>query len=885
MYTLMDRMLWLTLAILLWLPGAGEAFLGWRSIKTDGYTVFYPKGAEDDAREALNALEYYRDEVTGLTGDRPRRFAVVIEDVGTLANGLANPVYGYMRLFPYPFTGQQADENWLSNVARHELIHMHHFNNVGGLPGLMRTTLGNLFLPNLLSPGWLYEGIAVYGESQGRRFSGRLNNGYYDTYVRAALSEDRFPCIVTATYSPWRYPYGDGIYLFGSTFFRYLADTYGEPSFAEFFTRNGRSARALLSPVLPYVGLDRSARSIYGKSFPALWREWRNHLQDHSRPYRVDGDRLTHRGDYIDNLHVYQEELYYTRSYAVKTGARTAFSYHQIVRLRDDAEEMLVTTTAPIRGFAVDGDRLWYGVQELAGGYGNTFNQAFGYQTALRLRELSSSRDRRVLQTEMRAFTVLQDGAVLYAQDRKDGFGARIYALDPVTGTSQLRFTAEYIIDRLLAQDGRVFVSARRDWENWSLYEMDPADGRLQPLVHTPYVEQLSSVANGRVFFTANYRGEYNLYSVTLADGAVTRHQGEGFVRGAAQSGDGQRLLIAGLHAGGFDVYADQPRWVPHEVPRVTREAPIPQVLPERAIRYGSYQDNLRTLRPVIHLPMFYADGDSTAVGLYAQGGDAIGHFEYWGEASYHVDRSRDRHWLHTDMQLSIHLLAPWRTSLRHTHRRDDHELALRVDYPLVRRLQPGVSQLSAAMEIKRFQDFDRLLLTPQLNLGWRYPGWVGRLHVRAPWERQRYGSSLDRTGFDGTALVYRHLRHNHLRLALRGIYDPDHPNEAMPVIRGYSDPLEGNRGGAGTIELSLPPVRIGRGLWNPNLFLEDLHASLFVVGATADQGRFQAAAGVELGMDGGMLFFLPVHGGVTLAYNRDRAWSADFFVRTETVW
>jgi hypothetical protein len=381
--------------------------------------------------------------------------------------------------------------------------------------------------------------------------------------------------------------------------------------------------------------------------------------------------------------------------------------------------------------------------------------------------------------------------------------------------------------------------------------------------------------------FTANYGGEYGLYYVELTDGAVYRYQGEGFVGSAAWTAGGEQLQIAGLHSAGFDIYANEPRFAPYRVPQVAGEAPIPQVLPDLQVRKGSYRDNLRTLLPVVHFPMLYTGSDSTAFGVYAQGGDAIGHFEYLGPLYYHVERRK----LYTDMWLIGKLFAPWQTALRYSNERDDHRLTLVAGYPLVRRLQPGVSRLSAAVEVARFENFERLAYTPHLSLGLRYPGAMSELHVKAPIERKKYGSAIDRTGLYGEATVYRHLHKSHLRLAVRGIYDPDHPDQVFPAIRGYADPLEHKKGGVFAADLSILPVRIGKGLWNPNLYFEDLNTRLFVVGAAADQGRSQAAGGVEFVIDGGMFFFVPVQWGVTLAYNRDRERSANFFFGTEMAW
>lgn len=860
---------------------AQAAFLGWNTLKTDNYTVFFKSGYENQALASLNALEYYKSEVIELTGANIKHLPLVLEDLGSMSNGLANPVYHHIRLFPYPLSGQATAENWLSYVAKHELIHMHHFNNVGGVPKALSAVMGKIMMPNVFSPGWIYEGITVYGESSDRTYTGRLNDGYYDTYNRVRLSEGNFPSLLSATYSPQTYPHREGIYLYGGTFFAYLSETYGEDKFAEFFSRYGSSGSSYFSPVFPFLGMDRHARAVYGKSFPALWKEWQQHLKQTEKPYIVKGDRQTYLGDYIDNMQVYNQDLYYARRFHRKTGAQTMFTFYEIVRLRDGEVTPVVATTSPITDFYIIDDKIWYGVNEIKSGYANTYNNSYGYHTSIRRKDLLTGEDRQILKEEMRSFVVLDENTILYSQDRKDKFGSFLYEYNITLDESDVRYLTAHIIDRFKAYNDTLFVSARTDWENFSLYEFEPLRGQFKPLVFTPYVEQIVDVSDNKIFFTANYEDNHLLYYYDLEDNEVYKTEQQGFVRRASYDERNGILYQAVLNSQGFDIYQTELKGEIFSVPTDPFEAPISNVLPTTQIESGSYLDNLKTLLPTVRIPMVYVGTDETILGMHLQGSDTIGHFEYGVPLYYHLGKEE----LYTDMFINSKLFSPVQTRLRYSKDEDDSELDLNLSAPLFRRLQPGVSHLSLALQTSFFEDFDRLSYTPQISMGLRFPGLINEFSFRVPIENTDYGSNINRVGayLDFYTLAY--LSKSHLKLRSTGIYDPDNPSTVFPTIRGYDSELANKKGAVFSADLSTRLFKIHKGFWNPNIFFEDLNANLFATTAIPAEGSGQFAGGLELVLDGGILFLSQSEWGMRVTYNREEELKTDLFFQIGMSW
>ena len=121
----MKKLVYLLILISCLFPSALHAWVNWRNISTEKFTVYYQPGCEDDAWQALAVLEYYRPFTENLVGNSYPKAAVKLEDMGNLINGWANPVGSTIALFLYPPTSDELGfgEEWFQLVAPHEYIH------------------------------------------------------------------------------------------------------------------------------------------------------------------------------------------------------------------------------------------------------------------------------------------------------------------------------------------------------------------------------------------------------------------------------------------------------------------------------------------------------------------------------------------------------------------------------------------------------------------------------------------------------------------------------------------------------------------------------------------------------------------------------------------
>lgn len=843
----------------------------WRTLKTEHFTVFYPVGYEAAAWDALQTLEHYRPFVEELVGNTAYHLPVVIEDLGTLTNGFTNPVFYNVHLFSYPPSGGELGftENWWRLVGVHEYTHLLHLTKRGGIPGLLTKVGGTLFLPELWVPGWVMEGITVYAESQLSPYEGRLSQGYFDAYM-AIRAKEGFPTLLGATYSPFGFPGGAGIYLYGGEFFSYLAQEYGEERFSEFFQRFGSSPSSYYSPFIPALGLDRTARDVFGKSFPALWRDWQAHLEG-TTEFMPPGERLTELGGMVASPVIADGHLYYLRSYSEKTGALSSWGFQEIVErdLRTGEERVIGATTSYFSGpLRAHEGKLFYGVGELKAGYPNVMNLGFGYTTALHELDLASGVDRTLFSADMRAFAVLPDGRVIYSVDRRDAFGSELWAWDPKNREHTHLATTDHLVGELLAHGDGLVASARRDWENFSLYTLDPDTWALAPGVHSPYLEGMISAYGGKLLFTANYGKVYGVYAYDLAAGEVYRLTQGGFARdGALDEGQGV-LYFVGLGMDGFDLYRAQPLWEPFPVPAEASPGPPDGLaLPPAAVAQGNFWDDILTLAPKIHVPTFsYLPGEGATAGLYLMGQDALGYLLYSALGTWDFGKGKPG----LSLFLTSTLPSPLTTGLELTFGPgQETSLNLGLDYPLIMRLSPGLGGLSLGLSLAAHgEGFSRRELSPSLTATWQYPKWQLGWEGRANLERVAWGAAIDRTGLSTTVTLVQYLPASQVSLTIQGIYDPDNPDPPFPVLRGYQEPLPAKAGAILSLDYSWPLGEIRFGLWNPNVYLEDVAANLFIDTALAKGTQF--ACGVELYVEVGVMFGLKFAPGLRLSLNRD---------------
>lgn len=863
------KLLIIVIAVLLF-SSSTLAWSNWQTLKTEYFTVFYQPEHEAEARQVLATLEHYRPEVEKLCGNQAFNFPVIIDDTGILVNGFSDPVYSYAHLFRRQPGVWAGTENWWSLVGVHEYTHQLSLSKTGGAAKVIGAIFGNnfMFMPNLLTPGWIAEGITVYSESQHSSYQGRLNDGLFDAQMGAMIADDKFPAILEATYSPFENPSGNNIYLYGGEFFQYLSNTYGEDKFARFFEVNGSSVCGVIPPLnlfIPALTFDRSAEQVYGKPFTELWEEWREFEGERFKDYRMEGDRITDCGWSVNSPQIFAGKLYYQHSYLKKTNAFNGFSFAKIIEkdLATGEERTMVSTTSDFATpFKIKGNKLYYTTYDAKTGYANASLGSIGYYTVLHRKDLATGRDKVLLKTDLRSFEVLEDGKIIYTKDKEKTFGSEVYLLDPGTKKATQLFETNYLIEEIAVSGEKTVVVARKDWEGFSIYALNLNTAEFTPIVHTPYQEFGVSLQGDRVFFTANYEKKVSSYCYDFNTAQIHRLTANGLAAYAVYDPATNHLYYLGLNSGGYDIYHQEANFAEYELPDSPATAPPVFSLTDDQITRGGYWDNLKTLGIRFWMPL--VNSDTQQYGVYFEGGDAVMDFPYYaGSVGY--DYKKEEYF--GSFNLAVNFFAPLQVGLSYLDEDDERTGGISLAYPLINGLEPGFSNLTIGTSFNYDPDYDGMEYEPFVITGLRFPTTKIDLRISAPESELKNG--VERAAVYGELTLKQYLPQS--ELMLKGLYidDPDNPDEVFTEIRGYDDELTAKKGMIYTLEFSKPIFQIRKGCWNPNFYLEDVILTLFGDQAVPNEGIKQSSWGMELHCETRLVYdYLPLDLGYRFVRN-----------------
>jgi len=595
-------------------------------IGNERFTVFYPEGHQEEACFTLSYLELYYRHADRITGNRPGRLTVVIEDIGTESNGFTDPVAASIHLYanvPYPDFRFGAGRSWWRTVSLHEYTHYSHLANVRGLVRYLRYPLGKVWLPNTISALYMYEGVTVLSESSILPYEGRLNEGYYDAYTDLSAAESRLPSQNYLAHVPDDYPDGDLPYLFGGEFTEFLShqksgagagpSARDEPyaSLARYYDHYAGCC------LLNVLGYDYSAKKVWGMNRSELYRAWQRKTVRNARYERIPGRLI---------LDGYQLTFPAAGGPGIYVGRRIsrplAFDYSENyaeLRLVDPAtgrSKRILTGTVslPIR---TEGEDVYAAVADLRPNAKN-YSQ-YGYGSVSTICRIRNGKIKKLFTGEVKAFAV--SGGVLY-HARKKGAGSVIYK----------DREAYFTLDRLLVQDmafrdnGDLVFIGYQEADGNNLYLLS-ADRALKPLTDCDFSFSGLSLSGADVLFSANCGGSWRPYRLDLGTGEVYRLKSDGLAaypvifRG--------KLYYVTIEPGAEALkevgVEEEPAAWSERREKVSLPPPAPYT------QKSVWENGLSLLWPDLSLPFYLPaiDSGSAVTGLIAVGHDALGVHDY----------------------------------------------------------------------------------------------------------------------------------------------------------------------------------------------------------------------------------------------------------------
>ncbi len=247
-----------------------------RTITTPHFRVHFASRLDSLARvSAVYAEGAYAQLSAELVAPRGRIDLLVADNVD-FSNGYAT-VFPTARVVIYavpPIASQELryTGDWLRSVITHELAHVFHLDRSRGIWSLGRAIFGRspVLFPNMYTPSWVKEGLAVHYESKFTGF-GRDVSTEFPTALRAMAVDSMLMPLGRWSLASTRYPRGNAAYLFGSTVMERAAAQ----------AKAGKGMRryvdASAAMAIPYL-LQTNAKIGFGKSFNAIWQAYRDSL-------------------------------------------------------------------------------------------------------------------------------------------------------------------------------------------------------------------------------------------------------------------------------------------------------------------------------------------------------------------------------------------------------------------------------------------------------------------------------------------------------------------------------------------------------------------------------------------------------------------------------
>ena len=632
----------------------------WRTLATEHFRITFPAPMEMLARRAGARAERAWGDLSGELPERAEdRIDIVLTDHADRSNGIAS-IAPRPRIVIHarpPVDGSVLTyyDDWLELVITHELAHIFHLDVSGPLGRFLRGVFGRVpgtwpFFPQLGTPGWITEGLAVHYETA-LTASGRGQGTYHAMVLRTAALEGALEGIDAASGASPAWPAGQRSYVYGSTFLDWLLARHGEEVLGELIEAIGQQ-------LIPYR-LDSAARQAFGVSLSAEWNLWRDAVEGEAGALRSAlGERAP-----VTPMESVTKVGYTARSPAVSPdGTRLAFARADGLtdpQIRSSAPDgsasrtLARTNQASYFTWLPDGT-LVFAQPEQAGPY-RLRNDLYRVDIAGEVTRLTTG-------ARLDHPAATPDGGSVFAIRNESGT-TELVRVDLGSGSVSPLVAADPDVHWAFpvpSPDGRWLAAAR--WQrgrSFDLVLLDAVSGRLLHEVTDDRAVDLSPTwsPDGQwLLWTSDRSGIANVLAVAIdASGRPgSPRQVTNVLTGVAHPSvdpSASWIYLAGYHANGWDVERiqfDPERWTepfptaPHYAPVSPEPPPPPAEGPVRPYRAAT------TLMPGYWEPLI-----GSAVSIWLPG---RGNVDLLGPSFGFATSSRDvvgRHSLALDASFS----------------------------------------------------------------------------------------------------------------------------------------------------------------------------------------------------------------------------------------
>ena len=602
--------------LFLWLSAAQAQFvdpsLPWRTLDTAHFSVHFSERLREQAQLVAGTAESVYPRITGWLNWRPAlRTHIVVLDSLDFPNGLASPLpFNYIQIVLTPPDEGELLQNreWLELVLTHEFTHIAHLDKATDDPLALRRIFGRfLFLfPNVLEPGWVTEGLAVYSESDPSRGYGRLGQSHFEGQMRAEAARG-LRSLREVNAEGRGFPLNRD-YLYGGYFFAFLTERYGPGAAMDY-------VQGYSDNLIPFR-VDTNPVGVTGKHMDELWEEYHAWLRTRFGAKPAQGGARDAGGEILArawSLGSPQLAADGTRWYVAGDG----YTLPVLMRQAPGAEPVTVTEVEPQTRVALSpaGD-AFVSKPEICGDYSVYYDlYRVGADGSLeRMTECGRYRFAAPLANGRIAAIRVVGGVAEVLLLGRDGAEERVL----------YRGARGEALTGLDAKDGAVVVTSLREGR-WSLVEI--VDGSASVLLADSVVKHLPRFAasGDEIFFVADYGNVENVWSWRSRDRRLARWSDAlSGVLDISAPVSGQ-LLTTTLEADGGALRLLRLPGAPLEVREATQPEAVPSQLPGPLAGPDRPYSAWSSLVPTSWLPAAYIADGAFALGFQTFGQDALG--------------------------------------------------------------------------------------------------------------------------------------------------------------------------------------------------------------------------------------------------------------------
>lgn len=616
-------------------------FQNWKTLETDHFRINYrDRHLPFAQRMAAVAEKVYAKQTPRLQWEPESKTEVVIIDSYDGSNGGAT-VLPFNRFFIFmnaPVEGELLDNSpWIEQVFTHEFVHILHLDQSAGGQTTLRNIFGRFFFafPQIFSPAWVSEGIAVYEETDADKQFGRGQSAFYDAMMRAEYQKGfrSFSQLSYQGYWGTDWPSGQ-VYLYGYYFYEFLSAQYGEEKAFEYL-RNWNSN------IIPWRMQSR-AYQVFGLNAEALWQQYQAYLenkfeQQMARLPVVDYESVVEGGRVNANpVWMADGRFYYYREDG---------RHHPSLQVIDaDGNDSKVTDVLEYQHIDV---------HPQAGVLLSRHTVCNNVDVHADLYRLRDGDWERITECgRYPRFAWSHSGQRIAAVHTERGL-AQIAILDQRGTLLQLLpplASGEVIGHLSWSPDDRQLVAAvRREQSGWNLELLDIERSTWSPLTRNDHLEQRPRFsADGRwVYFISDHQKVMNVRRLRLSDGqveTVTRTQTA--ILDYSLNGDQRQLRLAEYTPDGIAI-RQQPitPWGETYAGLWQERPPIQSISNQADYSTEAFTDiadysPLDTIAPTSWFAYLYADSDDNNwIQFILQGQDVLGFHQWQLAPAYYFDK------------------------------------------------------------------------------------------------------------------------------------------------------------------------------------------------------------------------------------------------------